>query len=70
MFTMQLRRSLVKCSESYRITKLKDLSSRSVCAEKKPEFLLKKTIFYSIFSALFISVGYIAAQAREVQNFY
>ena len=37
---------------------------------KKTEFLLKKTIFYSIFSALFISVGYIAAQAREVQNFY
>ena len=37
---------------------------------KKTEFLLKKTIFYSIFSVLFVAVGYIAAQARQVQNFY
>ena len=28
-----------------------------------------KTIFYSIFSAFFIAVGYIAAQAWKVQNF-
>ena len=26
-------------------------------------------MFYSIFSALFTAVGYIAAQARKVQNF-
>ena len=28
------------------------------------EFLLQNTIFYTIFSALFIAVGYIVAQAR------
>ena len=32
---------------------------------KKTEFLLRKTIFYSIFSALLIAVCYIAAQARK-----
>ena len=32
--------------------------------KKETESVLKTTIFYSIFSALFISVGYIAAQAR------
>ena len=64
IFTTQLRRSLFKCREAYRITKLKDLSSRSVCARRKPNFYKKETIFYSIFSALFIAVGYIAAEAR------
>ena len=64
IFTKQLRRSVFKCREGYRITKLKDLSSRSVCARRKPNFYKMKTIFYSIFSALFIAVGYIAAQAR------
>ena len=34
------------------------------------EFVQKKSIFYSIFSPLFIAVGYIAAQARKVQNLY
>ena len=38
--------------------------------KKETESVLKTTIFYSIFSALFISVGYIAAQARQVQNVY
>ena len=37
--------------------------------KKKTESLLKKTMFYGIFSALFIAVGYIAAQARKVRNF-
>ena len=64
IFTKQLRRSVFKCREGYRIIKLKDLSSRSVCARRKPNFYKKKTIFYSIFSALFIAVDYIAAQAR------
>ena len=36
--TKQLKRSLFKCREGYRITKLKDLSSRSVCARRKPNF--------------------------------
>ena len=27
-------------------------------------------MFYSIFSAVFIVVGYMVAQARKVQNFY
>ena len=36
----------------------------------KTEFLLKQTMFYSIFSALFIAVGYLAAQPRKVWNFY
>ena len=35
---------------------------------KKTEFLLRKTIFYCIFSAIFISVGYIAAQARKMRH--
>ena len=34
-----------------------------VLRKKEIEFLLKKTISYSIFSTLFIAVGYIAAQA-------
>ena len=38
--------------------------------KKKTEFLLKKTMFYSIFSALFIVIGYMVAQGRKVQNFY
>ena len=37
---------------------------------KKTKFVLKKTIVYSIFCGLFIAVGYIAAQAQKVQNFY
>ena len=37
---------------------------------KKTTFVLNKTIVYSIFSALFIAVGYIPAQARKMQNFY
>ena len=64
IFTKQLRRSVFKCREGCRVTQFKDLSSRSVCARRKPNFYKKKTIFYSIFSALFIAVGYIAAQAR------
>ena len=38
--------------------------------KKKTELLLKKTIFCSIFDALFIAVSYIAAQALKVQNFH
>ena len=37
---------------------------------KKTKFVLRKQIVYSIFCALFIAIGYIAAQAQKVQNFY
>ena len=37
---------------------------------KKTKFVLQKIIVYSIFCALFIAVGYIAAQGQKVQNFY
>ena len=55
IFTMQLRRSLFKCSESYRITKLKDLSSCRVCERTKPNFVKTKqysTVFLVLFSLL------------------
>ena len=48
----------------YRITILKDLAFTQRLRQKETEFLQKKTTFYSIFSALLIAVGYIAAQAR------
>ena len=41
IFTKQLRRSVFKCLEGYRITKLKDLSSRSFCARRKPNLYKK-----------------------------
>ena len=38
--------------------------------KKRTELLLKKTILCSIFGDSFIAIGYTAAQALKVQNFY
>ena len=54
----------------YRITILKDLAFTQRLRKKETEFLLQNKILYNVFSALFIAVGYIVAQARQVQNFY
>ena len=51
----QLRRSLFKCRLRYRITILKDLSSRSVCAKRKPNLYKRKQhsiVFLVLFSLL------------------
>ena len=57
IFTTQLRRSLFKSREAYRITKLKDLSSWSVCARRKPNFYQRKQfsiVFLVLFSLLWV----------------
>ena len=55
IFTTQLRHSLFKCRLGYRITILKDLSSRSVCAKGKPNLYERKQysiVFLVLFSLL------------------
>ena len=57
IFTMQLRHSLFKCREGYKVTKLKDLSSRSVCARRKPNFYKRKQfsiVLLVLFSLLWV----------------
>ena len=43
---------------------LKDLAFTQRLRKKETEFLLQNTIRYSVFSALFIAVGYMAVHAR------
>ena len=50
--------------KNYGIQILKDPSYHSVSSGNAVEKSTKDTIDYSIFSALFIAVGYIVAQAR------
>ena len=45
-------------------------SQRLHVHKKKTELPLNKARLYNILSALFIAVGYVAAQAPKVQNFY
>ena len=75
IFAKQLRRSLnaVKAIARLQNSKTYDYVHASFRMRKKKTKLILKTItFYSVFSALFIAVGYIVAQALKflLLNFF